>query len=162
MSEWVDVYLGLGANQGDPQGQLRQAVSEIEKIAGTRAHRCSAFYGSKPMGPQDQPDYVNAVLFLQCSLSPHELLDATQAIELALGRVRKKERWGPRTLDIDVILFGSQTINDERLTVPHYGMKEREFVLYPLYELTPELVLPDGCALKTLKEAVPHRDLQQL
>ncbi|MFY8274124.1 2-amino-4-hydroxy-6-hydroxymethyldihydropteridine diphosphokinase [Pseudoalteromonas sp. SSDWG2] len=156
------VYLGLGANQGDPIAQLKQAISALQQLAGTRNHRCSALYASKPMGPQDQPDYVNAVMELECELAPHALLDATQAIELQLGRVRKEERWGPRTLDIDIILFGEQRLDDTRLCVPHYGMKEREFVLYPLQELAPNLVLPDGSTLSTLISQVPRNGLEQL
>ncbi|WP_105188354.1 2-amino-4-hydroxy-6-hydroxymethyldihydropteridine diphosphokinase [Pseudoalteromonas sp. T1lg48] len=156
------VYLGLGANLNDPVAQLQQAVDALTQLPGTRAHRCSAFYASKPMGPQDQPDYVNAVMELQCQLAPHELLDATQAIELNLGRVRKAERWGPRTLDIDILLFGTECIDDERLTVPHYGMKVREFVLYPLFELAPELELPNGSSVRSLTTQVPRNGLEQL
>ena len=158
----TQVYLGLGANQGDPIAQLHHAITELKALAGTTAHRCSALYASKPMGPQDQPDYVNAVLAMQCTLGAHQLLDATQAIEQRLGRVRKAERWGPRTLDIDIILFGQQCIDDARLTVPHYGMKEREFVLYPLHELAPDLQLPDGSSLQRLVANTPRNGLEQL
>ncbi|MEO2280426.1 2-amino-4-hydroxy-6-hydroxymethyldihydropteridine diphosphokinase [Pseudoalteromonas pernae] len=156
------VYLGLGANLNDPISQLKQAITALEQLGGTRAHRCSALYASKPMGPQDQPDYVNAVMELECELPPHALLDAIQAIELKLGRVRKEERWGPRTLDIDIILFGDKQLDDERLTVPHYGMKEREFVLYPLLELAPELALPDGTSVGSLTTNVPRNGLEQI
>ena len=99
------------------------------------------------MGPQDQPDYVNAVAKLKTSLSAIELLDALQAIEQAQGRVRKENRWGPRTLDLDIILYSDHRIDNDRLTIPHYGMKEREFVLYPLHEISPQLQLPDGTLL---------------
>ena len=159
---FAKVYLGLGANLNDPVAQLKQAITALENVPGTKSHRCSALYASKPMGPQDQPDYVNAVMEIECQLSPHALLDATQAIELQLGRVRKAERWGPRTLDIDIILFAHERIDDARLTVPHYGMKEREFVLYPLHELAPDLVLPDGSSLSSLITQVPRNGLEQL
>lgn len=96
------------------------------------------------MGPAGQPDYLNAAVLLETDLTPHQLLDATQAIELAHGRVRKDERWGPRTLDLDIMLFGDMVISDARLTVPHYGLKVREFMLYPLAEIAPGLILPDG------------------
>ena len=96
------------------------------------------------MGPQDQPDYINAVVKIQTRLTPIQLLDCTQAIELEQGRVRKDERWGPRTLDLDIILYGNEVIDSERLTIPHYGMKEREFVLYPLAEIAPSITLRVG------------------
>lgn len=102
------------------------------------------------MGPQDQPDFINAVAQLQTSLPPYGLLDLLQSVEHKHGRVRKAERWGARTLDLDLLLFGQQQIDTERLTVPHYGLAEREFVLYPLFELNPDLILPDGTRLNTL------------
>jgi len=102
------------------------------------------------MGPQDQPDYINAVVKIDTQLTPLELLDELQKIELSQGRVRKENRWGPRTLDLDILLYGNKVIDNARLTIPHYGMKEREFVLYPLLELDNELRLPDGKALSQL------------
>ncbi len=114
------------------------------------------------MGPQDQPDYINAVACIKTTLDPEQLLDLTQSIELEHGRVRKAERWGPRTLDIDTLLFDDQIINTARLTVPHYGLSDREFVVYPLLELAPELILPSGIALKTIANNLPLNDLQQL
>lgn len=92
------------------------------------------------MGPQDQPDYLNAAVALDTALAPEALLDHTQRIELQQGRVRKAERWGPRTLDLDIMLFGDEVINTERLTVPHYDMKNRGFMLWPLFEIAPELI----------------------
>ncbi|EFK5801450.1 2-amino-4-hydroxy-6-hydroxymethyldihydropteridine diphosphokinase, partial [Escherichia coli] len=109
----------------------------------------SSFYRTPPLGPQDQPDYLNAAVALETTLAPEELLNHTQQIELQQGRVRKAERWGPRTLDLDIMLFGNETINTERLTVPHYDMKNRGFMLWPLFEIAPELVFPDG---ETLRE----------
>lgn len=144
------VFIGLGANLVKPLGQLKQAVVAMAKIPKTSVLALSSFYGSKPMGPQNQPDYVNAVCRLETQLAPLELLDALQSIELNSGRVRKNERWGPRTLDLDILLFDQQRINSERLIVPHYGLKEREFVLYPLAEIAPELSLPCGSTIKTL------------
>ncbi|WP_103270655.1 2-amino-4-hydroxy-6-hydroxymethyldihydropteridine diphosphokinase, partial [Vibrio vulnificus] len=119
----------------------------------------SQLYSSSPMGPQDQPDYINAVAAIETELTPLELLDCTQAIELEQGRVRKEERWGPRTLDLDIILYGDEVIDSERLTVPHYGMKEREFVLYPLAEIAPNLTLPDGTELSQLLTIVDKNGL---
>ncbi|MEC8227004.1 MAG: 2-amino-4-hydroxy-6-hydroxymethyldihydropteridine diphosphokinase, partial [Pseudomonadota bacterium] len=119
-------------------------------------------YASKPMGPQDQPDYVNAVACVKTALMPEQLLDLTQAIELEHGRVRKEQRWGPRTLDIDILLFGNDVIDTPRLTVPHYGLTEREFVVYPLLEIAPSLVLPNNQSLADITKTLPLNDLQQL
>jgi len=152
-------YLGLGANLHQPLQQLQRAVHALARLAHCQLVAVSSLYGSKPMGPQDQPDYVNAVVALSTSLYAEELLDQLQKIELEQGRQRKDERWGPRTLDLDILLFGDNTINSERLTVPHYGMKVREFVLYPLAELAPELHLPDGTALLQLLTTVPRNGL---
>nr|CAD90574.1 putative 2-amino-4-hydroxy-6-hydroxymethyldihydropteridine pyrophosphokinase [Pseudoalteromonas translucida TAC125] len=129
------VYLGLGANLNSPKKQLDNAIAALKKLPDCEFISVSHYYASKPMGPQDQPDYINAVACINTTLSPEKLLDLTQAIELEHGRVRKAERWGPRTLDIDMLLFDAQTINTERLIVPHYGLTEREFVVYPLLEL---------------------------
>ena len=111
------------------------------------------------MGPQDQPDYINAVAEIQTELSPMELLDNTQAIEQQQGRVRKEERWGPRSLNLDILLYGDHVINNERLTVPHYGMKVREFVIYPLFEIAPNLSLPDGTELRSLRDSIDRNGL---
>ncbi|GAM67257.1 2-amino-4-hydroxy-6-hydroxymethyldihydropteridine pyrophosphokinase [Vibrio ishigakensis] len=97
---------------------------------------------------------------IETELAPIELLDNTQKIELEQGRVRKDERWGPRTLDLDILLYGEQIIDEPRLTVPHYGMKEREFVLYPLQEIEPNLTLPDGSTLESLIENVDRNGLR--
>lgn len=152
-------YLGLGANLHQPLQQLQQAVVALAALEHCQLVHVSSMYGSKPMGPQDQPDYVNAVAELTTTLSAEQLLDQLQTIELEQGRQRKDERWGPRTLDLDILLFGEQIIQNERLTVPHYGMKVREFVLYPLAELAPELQLPDGIPLSQLLVTVPRNGL---
>jgi len=156
------VYIGLGANLAQPVQQLERAVIALQGIKDTTLIQVSSFYGSKPMGPQDQPDYVNAVAALSTRLSAEELLTELQDIELEQGRQRKDERWGPRTLDLDILLFGDESIQTERLTVPHYGMKTREFVLYPLAELNSALVLPDGTRLSELLTTVPLNGLSRL
>lgn len=156
------VYIGLGANLARPVQQLERAVVALQSIKDTELVKVSGFYGSKPMGPQDQPDYVNAVAALITRLSAEDLLTELQQIELEQGRQRKDERWGPRTLDLDILLFGHNIIQTERLTVPHYGMKVREFVLYPLAELDLNLVLPDGTKLSELLTTVPLNGLTRL
>ncbi len=153
-------YIGIGSNQADPVKQARLAIEALKTLPQTKLTNCSSLYCSTPMGPQDQPDYINAVAQLDTTLSPLQLLDALQAIEQSQGRVRKENRWGPRTLDLDIILYGDQQINNARLTIPHYGMKVREFVLYPLLEIAADLVLPDGSVLSQLAAVCDKNDLR--
>ncbi|MCJ8270909.1 MAG: 2-amino-4-hydroxy-6-hydroxymethyldihydropteridine diphosphokinase [Psychrosphaera sp.] len=129
---------------------MLSGISQLKTLPDSQFIEASPLYHSKPMGPADQPDYINAVVAIDTQLSPLDLLDKTQKIENDHGRVRKDNRWGPRTLDLDILLYGQQSINEARLQVPHYGMREREFVLYPLYDLQPELVFADGCELAQL------------
>lgn len=145
----VRAYIGLGSNLDDPVRQLHRALASLAQLPHSRLAGCSRFYRSAPLGPQDQPDYVNAVAALDTSLPAEALLDALQTIETAQGRVRLR-RWGPRTLDLDLLLYGNEVLATSRLSVPHPGLSERNFVLYPLYELAPDLRLPDGRALAEL------------
>ena len=147
-------YIGLGSNLSEPIKQVQSAITEIEKIAQSRVVTVSSIYLSKPMGPQDQDDYINAVLALDTSLSAIELLDVLQTIEDKAGRVRKKNRWGARILDLDIILYGNDVIKSDRLVIPHYGMTEREFVLLPLAEIAPDLHLPNGNSVKLLSQNI--------
>lgn len=156
------VYIGLGSNLAEPLQQLREALDAITRIAQTTLVQHSSFYSSDPLGPADQPRYVNAAAALDTDLEPWQLLDALQRIEQEQGRVRKAERWGPRSLDLDILLFGDRLISDERLTVPHYHMHARPFVLYPLAELAAELQLPDGRRLSELLAACPFSGLERL
>lgn len=156
------VYIGLGSNLAEPRQQLNDALQAIAAIAGCCVVGVSSFYLSDPLGPADQPRYVNAVAALDCSLTPLALLDALQRIEQQQGRERKEERWGPRTLDLDILLFGQQQLNEERLCVPHYHMHARAFVLYPLAELAPDLHLPDGRHLTQLLANCPFIGLERL
>ena len=153
------VFIGLGSNMQQPLAQLHNALNHLADLPDSKLLASSSFYASRPMGPQDQPDYVNAVAKLKTALAPLELLRALQTIELTQGRERKGERWGPRTLDLDILLFGQQQIQTAELTVPHYGMKSREFVLYPLFELAPELLLPCGNSLKSILNNVSRNGL---
>ena len=130
----VTAAIGLGSNLGDPLQQLNRAVQALSALRASELLAVSSFYGNPPMGPQDQPDYVNAAALLRTALAPLELLDALQAIEAAQGRERGR-RWGERTLDLDLLLYGEQRIAHPRLSVPHPGMHERAFVLYPLAEI---------------------------
>ena len=143
-------YIAIGSNLASPLEQVNAALKALGDIPESRILAVSSFYRTPPLGPQDQPDYLNAAVALKTTLAPEELLNHTQRIELQQGRVRKAERWGPRTLDLDIMLFGNEVINTERLTVPHYDMKNRGFMLWPLIEIAPELVFPDGTILENL------------
>ncbi len=134
-------YLGLGSNLDGPEKHLKTALDDIGHIDQTHILACSSFYKSPPLGPQDQPDFINCVAKLETGLSAHMLLSALQEIEDQHGR--KRERlWGPRTLDLDILLFGERVINDEDLTVPHPQMRNRGFVLVPLTEIDPDISIP--------------------
>jgi 2-amino-4-hydroxy-6-hydroxymethyldihydropteridine diphosphokinase len=143
-------YIAIGSNLASPLEQVNAAVQALGDIPQTRVVALSSFYRTPPLGPQDQPDYLNAAIALETALSAEALLDNTQRIELQQGRVRKEERWGPRTLDLDIMLFGDAQIHTERLTVPHYDMKRRGFMLWPLFEIAPDLTFPDGEHLSAL------------
>ena len=143
-------YIAIGSNLASPLEQVNAAVQALGEIPQSKIVAVSSFYRTPPLGPQDQPDYLNAAVVLETALNAETLLDNTQRIELQQGRVRNAERWGPRTLDLDIMLFGHETINTERLTVPHYDMKNRGFMLWPLFEVAPDLIFPDGIPLRTI------------
>ncbi|WP_159566941.1 2-amino-4-hydroxy-6-hydroxymethyldihydropteridine diphosphokinase [Budvicia diplopodorum] len=155
----TQVFIALGSNLNHPLTQVESALEAIRQIPHTRLVKCSPFYRTKPLGPQDQPDYLNAVIELDSELLPEPLLDATQAIELNQGRVRKDHRWGPRTLDLDILLYGNQTIDTPRLTIPHYDMHNRGFMLYPLADIAPELIFPNGTSLVERLQHIPKEGL---
>lgn len=154
------VYIGLGSNLSDPQAQIVSALAKLEQLTNCSVTQVSSLYFSRPMGPQDQPDYMNAVIALETSLSPSELLDQLQNIENDAGRVRKDNRWGARVLDLDILLFDKMVINTERLIVPHYGLKLREFVLLPLAEIATNLLLPDGENVSQLADQIEKNGLK--
>ncbi|QIL91672.1 2-amino-4-hydroxy-6-hydroxymethyldihydropteridine diphosphokinase [Microbulbifer sp. SH-1] len=160
-SQVTRCYIGLGSNLADPAAQLRSALAHMEEIPQTQVLSCSGFYASAPIGPGEQPDYVNAVACVETSLAAEALLDALQAIEHLHGRERTL-RWGARTLDLDILLFGDKTLGTARLTVPHPRMAERNFVLEPLAELAPDLCMPDGTPLQTLLARCPPNRLHRL
>ena len=162
MQNKVTAYIGLGSNLSDPRMQVSKAANEIANISASKLVALSPLYLSKPMGPQDQDDYINAVVALETSLSALQLLDALQAIENSAGRVRKDNRWGARILDCDILLYGNETIENERLTVPHYGMKVREFVLLPLADIAPNLLLPDDTSVSLLANEIDSNGIVQL
>jgi len=138
----AQVYIGLGCNLGERLENLRSAIAALSELNSTSNIQCSSFYESDPMGPADQPDYINAVAGFLTTLQPHDLLNELQLIEHHHGRVRTGERWGARTLDLDLLMYGEQQINTDNLTVPHPGIPDRSFVLVPLSELAPDISIP--------------------
>lgn len=156
------VYIGLGSNLATPETQIKSAREAINALEHVQEQAFSSLYRSSPMGPQDQPDYVNAVMAISTDLSAMALLRCLQKIELEQGRVRKDERWGPRTLDLDILLYGQQVIDLPDLIVPHYGLAERAFVLYPLQEIAPELNIPDKGDIAGLIKQCPLDGLVRL
>ncbi|UXS67674.1 2-amino-4-hydroxy-6-hydroxymethyldihydropteridine diphosphokinase [Staphylococcus chromogenes] len=137
----VEAYLGLGSNIGDREQQLKEAIERLQLEAHIEVKRVSSMYETKPVGYVEQPDFLNLCVQVQTTLEPEELLDRCLSIEQALHRVRK-ERWGPRTMDIDVLLYGDSIIETKRLTVPHPRMTERAFVIIPLNEIASQVVEP--------------------
>lgn len=155
------VYIALGSNLATPVQQLENALQALQQLPHSQLVAVSHFYQSKPLGPQDQPDYVNAVACLTTALAPLDLLNQLQRIEQEQGRVRLR-RWGERTLDLDILLYGDEIIQSERLTVPHYDMQHREFVIVPLYEIAPNLTLPDGKNVADLVQQFHHHEMKIL
>lgn len=155
------VFIGLGSNLENPLEQIKTAIKDMKAMIDTELVACSSLYKSPPMGPQDQPDYINAAIELETTLTPHSLLDELQKIEQQHGRVRKRH-WGERTLDLDVLVYGEQVLKDDRLTLPHPGIAERAFVVYPLAELDSSLEIPGLGNVAQLLEACPRDGLQQV
>ncbi|MEF3192971.1 MAG: 2-amino-4-hydroxy-6-hydroxymethyldihydropteridine diphosphokinase [Halothiobacillaceae bacterium] len=134
-------YIGLGSNLSDPARQVGRALGAIAALPASRLTAASRLYRSPPMGPKDQPDYINAVAALETTLTPHDLLHALQTIEHDFGRVRLR-RWGERIIDLDLLLYDNVCLDAPELTLPHPGIGERAFVLRPLAEIAPDLVIP--------------------
>ena len=155
-------WIGLGSNRDGPVGQVRSALDALDQLPRTRLARASTLYRNPPMGPPDQPDYVNAVAELATALTAHQLLAHLQVIEADRGRERTGERWGSRPLDLDLLVYGAQRIADPDLTVPHPGVPERAFVLYPLVEVAPQLWVPGMGWASELARALPGADLEPI
>ncbi len=138
---WKVSYIGIGSNLDDPIHQVNKAILNIQKIPKTCFIVASSLYESSPMGPSNQPNYINAVVAILTLLEPHDLLGELQRIEIQQKRIRSTEKWGPRTIDIDLLIFSNEEINDESLILPHPGIQHRNFVLAPLAEIAPDLVV---------------------
>jgi 2-amino-4-hydroxy-6-hydroxymethyldihydropteridine diphosphokinase len=151
-------FISLGSNLQQPLGQVQRACAALAELPDSQLQKISPWYRSRAIGPGQQDDYINGVAQLDTGLAPLELLHALQAIETRQLRVRN-QRWGPRTLDLDLLLYGQQVIDSQELCVPHPRMTERNFVLYPLADLAPGLVFPDGTSLASLLDYCPRDGL---
>jgi 2-amino-4-hydroxy-6-hydroxymethyldihydropteridine diphosphokinase len=152
------VYIAIGSNLDNPVYQVKSAIKELRKLPKTHLTAVSNLYQSPPLGPSEQPDYINAVAELETCLQAHDLLTELERIEFEHGRTRTTRRWGPRTLDLDLILFDDLSINTPRLIVPHPEFHKRIFVLVPLYEVAPDLILPSGKKLRELMDELSEEN----
>ena len=153
--------MALGSNLGEREQHIRDACAEISALNGVGELRCSSLFETDPMGPQNQPDYLNAVCQFYYSGSAHKLLNELQVIEKAHGRVKTTRRWTARPLDLDILLFGDQQINEPELRIPHIGIAERSFVIWPLLELQPDLSIPGLGAVRELKKQCQEFGIQK-
>jgi 2-amino-4-hydroxy-6-hydroxymethyldihydropteridine diphosphokinase len=158
----VRAYVGIGSNLSDPVAQVLEAVEELEMIPDTILVKRSSLYAGKPMGPVDQPDYVNAVISLDTLLSAEELHRSLVGIEDQQGRTRGGEPWGPRIIDLDLLLYGNSIIDTATLTVPHPGMHERDFVIIPLEEIAGNVKIPGRGFLYSLINKCESHSLRKL
>lgn len=155
------VYLSLGSNAGDRRQMLERALARLEASGQVIVLRQSSLYETEPVGKTDQPWFYNLVAEIQTRLTPHELLDLAQAVERDLGRTRDV-RWGPRTVDIDIVLYGGEQVSTPRLAVPHPEMARRRFVLLPLVEIAPDLALPDGRRVDALLRDLQDQEVRRV
>lgn len=162
MRRWRPAYVALGSNLADPAEQVTAALGRLPGIPGTRLIARSRLWASRPLGPQDQPDFVNAVAGLLTQLDARELLGELQALERAMGRTDPVVRWGPRSIDLDLLALGSDELSEPALCLPHPGVHERDFVLYPLAELAPELWIPGRGRVEALARRVANRGIVPL
>jgi 2-amino-4-hydroxy-6-hydroxymethyldihydropteridine diphosphokinase len=156
----IRCYIALGSNLGAPLRQVDTAIVELGRLPDSVLVKQSSWYRSRPIGPAGQPDYINGVAALDTNLAPLKLLHRMQAIENAHGRQRE-ERWGPRTLDLDLLLYGELETSSAELTLPHPRLGERNFVLLPLAEIAPDLVLPCGTPLGSLLDRCPREGIER-
>jgi 2-amino-4-hydroxy-6-hydroxymethyldihydropteridine diphosphokinase len=154
-------FLSLGSNLGDRAATLDAALRALEASGDVRILRRSSLYETAPMGKTDQPEFYNLVAEVETTLSPEALLDRCQNVERTLGRVRK-ERWGPRTVDVDILLYDRMGSNSERLAIPHPEMLRRRFVLEPLLEIAPDALLPDGSPIAPYLAGVEDQRVRRL
>jgi 2-amino-4-hydroxy-6-hydroxymethyldihydropteridine diphosphokinase len=161
VGDWVPVFVGLGSNLNDPIQQVTVALQALADLPDSQLVSRSSLYRSAPMGPPNQPWFINAVAELATGLAPEPLLDELQKIEQQQGRVRALH-WGPRSLDLDILLYGSEQIATQRLTIPHPGISQRNFVLLPLLEIAPDIDIPRLGSAKPLASRLPISDVEKI
>lgn len=161
-SLWVPAYVAVGSNLDDPAAQVRTAIERLASLGCSRLIARSALYRSAPLGPQDQPEFVNAAVGLLTQLTPVQLLHALKELEQSMGRTVPVVRWGPRRIDFDLLVYGAQRISEPHLTVPHPGVPIRNFVLYPLRDIAPSLDVPGHGSVAALAARVGDAGLIQI
>lgn len=161
MNAWQPAYVGVGSNLDDPRAQVLKACARIARIPGTRVVATSRLYATRPLGTVQQPDFVNAVAGTLTQLSSLQFLEHLRAIEAEFGRPAQHEKWGPRVIDLDLLVYGREQRTDAPLVLPHPGIVERNFVLYPLADIAPELDVPGRGRVSELKQRV-SADIQLL
>jgi 2-amino-4-hydroxy-6-hydroxymethyldihydropteridine diphosphokinase len=161
MDLWHPAYIGVGSNLDDPPAQILRAFGKLAELPATRVMLTSPIYRARPFGPVDQPEFANAAAGLLTQLQPRELLAGLHAIEAALGRPSERQRWGPRIIDLDVLVYGRERLQDPMLTIPHPGIVERNFVLYPLADIAPDLDIPGLGRVTELKGRVTSEGLRR-
>ena len=161
-ARWLPVYVGVGSNLAEPEVQVKRAVRALERLPGSRVVACSPFYRTRPFGEVVQPPFVNAVVGLLSQSTPEELLAALRNLERELGREAPRKRWGPRIIDLDLLVVGREERATESLTLPHAGIAERDFVLYPLADIAPDLDIPRLGRVAALRDRVANRGIERL
>ncbi len=159
---WTPAYVALGSNLSEPHAQVERGFVALSALAQTKLIARSRLYVSKPFGSVVQPDFVNAAAGLITQLDPHELLATLKRLETELGRALPVQRWGPRLIDFDLLAYADVSIDDTNLTVPHPGIPERNFVLYPLRDIAPDLLLPRMGVVRQLAARASGEGLQVL
>lgn len=162
LSRWLPAYVGVGSNLSDPAAQVRRALDALGGLRDTRLVLRSPLYHTPPFGEMPQPAFVNAAAALLTMLSPEELLAALRDLERELGREPPRERWGPRLIDLDLLVLGGEKRATDSLTLPHPGIAERDFVLYPLADIAPDLEVPGVGRVSRLHQRVANRGVQRL
>jgi 2-amino-4-hydroxy-6-hydroxymethyldihydropteridine diphosphokinase len=151
---WVPAYVGIGSNLDDPPAQVASAFISLGRLANSKLVARSRLYRTRPLGPQDQPEFVNAAAGMLTTLSARELLSALKELERTLGRAQPVVRWGPRRIDLDLLMYSDLRMAERDLVLPHAGLTERNFVLYPLRDIAPEVVVPGHGSVEALAARV--------
>jgi 2-amino-4-hydroxy-6-hydroxymethyldihydropteridine diphosphokinase len=159
---WLPAYVGVGSNLSGPEAQVRRALAALARLPGSRLVVSSPLYRTEPFGEVPQPVFVNAVAGLLTQSTPEELLAQLRALERELGREPPRERWGPRLIDLDLLAVGRETRVTDSLTLPHPGIAERDFVLYPLADIAPDLDVPGAGRVSALRARVANRGIARL